>query len=150
MTALHHVGLTVADLDASIAFYQALLDCRVLERSHGSGPELETLIGISGAQVMTADLAIPGGGIIELVQYVAPAGRRLAQERNQAGHTHVAFVVDSVDAARARLVSLGLPPAAAPVTIAEPGSAWDGTRVMYAMDPDGRTIECLERPPRYP
>ncbi len=150
MTALHHVGLTVTDLDASIAFYQSLLDCRILERSHGSGAELETLIGIAGAQVITADLAIPGGGILELVQFVTPRGAKLAQERNQAGHTHVAFVVDSIDAARARLAALGLPPAAPPVTIAEPGSAWDGTRVMYAVDPDGRTIECLERPPRYP
>lgn len=149
MTGLHHVGLTVSDLDASIAFYCALLDCRVLERSHGSGPELEMLTSVAGARVLTADLAIPGGGIIELVQYLAPAGHRLAQERYQPGHTHVAFVVDSVDAARERLTALGLRPAAPPVTIAEPGSAWDGTRCMYAMDPDGRTIECLEHPPRY-
>jgi len=55
-----------------------------------------------------------------------------------------------VGMARSGVAALGLPPAAPPVTIAEPGSAWDGTRVMYAVDPDGRTIECLERPPRYP
>jgi glyoxylase I family protein len=149
MTGLHHVGLTVSDLDASVAFYQALLDCRLLERSHGSGPELETLTGIAGVQVQTADLAIPGGGIIELVQYLAPAGNQLAQERYQPGHTHVAFVVERIEAAHERLTALGFPPAAPPVTIAEPGSAWDGTRVMYALDPDGRTIECLEHPPRY-
>lgn len=147
MTGLHHVGLTVYDIEASIVFYCALLDCRVLERSHGSGPELETLTAIAGAQVLTADLAIPAGGIIELVQYLAPAGARLAQERHQPGHTHVAFVVDSVDAARDRLTALGFPPAAPPVTIVEPGSAWDGARVMYALDPDGRTIECLDRDP---
>jgi catechol 2,3-dioxygenase-like lactoylglutathione lyase family enzyme len=149
MTALHHVGFTVSELEASIAFYQALLGCRILERSSGSGPELETLTGIPGVRVITADLEVPGGGILELVQYLAPPSARLAQERHQAGHTHVAFVVESIDAALERLTVLGITSASSPVTIAEPGSAWDGTRVLYACDPDGRTIECLERPPRY-
>jgi len=144
MTGLHHVGLTVSDLDASIAFYSALLGCRVRERSQNSGDEIETVTGVAGASIMTADLEVPGGGLLELIQYVHPVTARLAQERHQPGHTHLGFVVDSADAARERLAGLGAGQISEAVTIVEPGSAWDGVRALYACDPDGRTIECLE------
>jgi catechol 2,3-dioxygenase-like lactoylglutathione lyase family enzyme len=146
MTSLHHVGLTVSDLDASIAFYSALLGCRLRERSENSGPEIETMTGVSGARIATADLEIPGGGLLELVQYISPAGTRLAQERHQPGHTHLGFVVDDVDAAHAHLSALGVAATSSPQVIVEPGSAWHGIRALYACDPDGRTIECLELP----
>jgi catechol 2,3-dioxygenase-like lactoylglutathione lyase family enzyme len=146
MTALHHVGLTVSDLEASVAFYSALLGCRVRERSQNSGEEIETMTGVLGASIVTADLEAPGGGLLELIQFVHPVATRLVQERQRPGHTHLGFVVDSVDAARARLVSLGAGAISEAVTIVEPGSAWDGVRALYACDPDGRTIECLELP----
>jgi catechol 2,3-dioxygenase-like lactoylglutathione lyase family enzyme len=142
--SLHHVGLTVSDLDASIAFYQAALGCRVKERSQSAGAELEALTGVRGASVFTADLDVPGGGWLELIQYASPLGERLVQERFAPGHTHVAFAVADVDAAHARLVALGATPTSAPITIVEPGSVWDGARALYVCDPDGRTIECVE------
>ena len=143
---LHHVGFTVGDLEASIAFYRALLGCRIRERSQSSGAELEALSGVPGIHIVTADLETPAGDLLELVQYTAPLGGRLAQDRNQPGHTHVGFLVEDVDAAYDRLVALGTTPTSRPITIVEPGSAWDGTRALYACDPDGRTIECLTPP----
>lgn len=146
MTGLHHVGLTVADLEVSIGFYTALLGCRLRERSENSGAEIEEMTGIAGAHIIAADLEVPGGGLLELIQYVTPTGTRLRQERQQPGHTHIGFVVDDVNAAAERLGDLGVVPTAAPLTIVEPGSAWDGIRAFYCMDPDGRTIECVELP----
>jgi hypothetical protein len=52
--------------------------------------------------------------------------------------------VDDADAAYERLVASGVMPTSRPVRISEPGSGWDGARVFYACDPDGRTIECVE------
>ena len=141
---LHHVGLTVSDLDVAIAFYQAALGCRVKERSQSAGPELEMLTGVPSASVLTADLDVPGGGWLELIQYAEPRGAPSMQERSAPGHTHIAFVVDDVDAAHARLVALGAAPTSKPVQIVEPGSVWDGARALYACDPDGRTIECVQ------
>jgi catechol 2,3-dioxygenase-like lactoylglutathione lyase family enzyme len=146
VSGLHHVGLTVAHLDASIAFYQALLGCRVRERSQNSGEEIAAMTGVAGASIVTADLELPDGGVLELVQYVTPVGAALVQERHQPGHTHLGFVVPDVEAACARLEALGIAPTSRPLTIVEPGSAWDHTRAFYACDPDGRTIECLELP----
>ena len=73
MSKLDHAGLTVQDLDRSIEFYCTVLGCVVEERSVISGAEVETLTGVSGAVIHTADLKLLGGGMLELLQYV-PAG----------------------------------------------------------------------------
>jgi catechol 2,3-dioxygenase-like lactoylglutathione lyase family enzyme len=144
MSMLHHIGLTVSDLERSIAFYEAVLGARVRERSENGGDEVAEVTGLAGARIIAADLELPGGGWLELVQYVAPPAERLEQERHQPGHTHIGFLVDDADAAYDRLVARGAVPTSRPVRIVEPGSVWDGVRVMYVCDPDGRTIECVE------
>ena len=146
MTGLHHVGLTVSDLDASIEFYRAVLRCTIRERSESEGPDVESLTGVPGARILTADLELGDGAVLELIQYVTPRADTLTQHRPQPGHTHIGFVVEDVDAAYERLTRYGSTPSSRPVVINEPGSAWDGIRAIYACDPDGRTIECLEAP----
>jgi catechol 2,3-dioxygenase-like lactoylglutathione lyase family enzyme len=147
VTHLHHVGLTVGDLEASIDFYCALLDAVVKERSTSSGPEIETLTGLPGASLLTADLELRDGAIVELIQYVSPPAAKLVQRRNQPGHTHVGFAVDDIDAIHARLAARDSSPPARPIVINEPGSAWHGARVMYVDDPDGRTVELVSVTP---
>jgi catechol 2,3-dioxygenase-like lactoylglutathione lyase family enzyme len=142
--SVHHIGLTVLDLERSIAFYEAVLGATVRERSENSGGEVALVTGLAGARIIAADLDLPGGGQLELVQYVAPLAGRLEQQRHQPGHTHIGFLVDDADAAYDRLVARGAVPTSRPVRIVEPGSAWDGVRVLYVCDPDGRTIECVE------
>lgn len=146
MSSLDHVGLTVGDLDRSIRFYCTVLKCAVRERAVIKGAEVETLTGVPGAVIHTADLALPRGGMLELLQYLGPDRTVLAQRRFDAGHSHVAFTVDDVDAARLRALSAGAVNCSLPVTLDEPGSSWDQVRVCYALDPDGRTIEFVQRP----
>ncbi len=148
MTRLHHVGLTVSDLEVSIEFYCAVLGCILRERSESGGSDLEALTGVANARMLTADLELETGDIVELIQYLFPKGGVLTQQRYQPGHTHIGFLVDDVDAAYERLTAHGSTPSSRPVTINEPGSPWDGVRAIYACDPDGRTVECLELPSR--
>jgi catechol 2,3-dioxygenase-like lactoylglutathione lyase family enzyme len=103
---------------------------------------------VAGACIRTADLVLESGEILELIQYLTPKAGTLAQQRQEAGHTHVGFLVPDVDAVYERLLARGSRPTSRPVEINEPGSAWDGVRAIYACDPDGRTIECLELPSR--
>jgi catechol 2,3-dioxygenase-like lactoylglutathione lyase family enzyme len=146
VSGLDHVGLTVQDLDRSIQFYCRVLHCVVQQRSVINGAEVETLTGVPGAVIHTADLKLPSGGMLELLQYLVPVRTVLAQRRFDAGHSHIAFTVDDVEATRTRALSAGAPDCSLPVTLHEPGSSWDRVRVCYALDPDGRTIEFVERP----
>ncbi len=145
MSSLDHVGLTVQDLDRSVQFYCTVLDCVVRERAVITGPEVESLTGVSGAVIHTADLTLSDGGMLELLQYVGPARMVLAQRRSEAGHSHIAFSVDDVDATRMRALNAGALDCSVAVKLNEPGSSWDQARVCYALDPDGRTIEFVER-----
>jgi catechol 2,3-dioxygenase-like lactoylglutathione lyase family enzyme len=145
MSSVDHIGLTVGDLDRSIQFYCTVLDCVVRERAVIKGAEVETLTGISGAVIHTADLSLSDGGMLELLQYCGPSRTVLAQRRFDAGHSHIAFTVNDVDAARMRALSAGALDCSPPVILNEPGSSWDQARVCYALDPDGRTIEFVER-----
>jgi catechol 2,3-dioxygenase-like lactoylglutathione lyase family enzyme len=146
VNGLDHAGLTVHDLDRSIHFYGTVLGCTVQERSVISGAEVEMLTGVAGAVIHTADLKLPAGGMLELLQYVVPDSPPLVQRRFDAGHSHVAFTVGDVDATRTRALSAGALECSPAVTLEEPGSSWDGVRVCYALDPDGRTIEFVQRP----
>jgi catechol 2,3-dioxygenase-like lactoylglutathione lyase family enzyme len=145
MSRFDHIGLTVGDLDRSIQFYCTVLDCVVRERAVIKGAEVETLTGVAGAVIHTADLNLSCGGMLELLQYCGPNRTVLAQRRFDAGHSHIAFTVEDVDATRMRALSAGALDCSLPVTLNEPGSSWDRARVCYALDPDGRTIEFVER-----
>jgi catechol 2,3-dioxygenase-like lactoylglutathione lyase family enzyme len=145
LSSLDHIGLTVADLERSIQFYCTVLECVVRERAVIKGAEVETLTGVPGAVIHTADLNLSCGGMLELLQYLGPDRTVLAQRRFDAGHSHIAFTVDDVDATRMRALSAGALDCSLPVTLNEPGSSWDRARVCYALDPDGRTIEFVER-----
>jgi catechol 2,3-dioxygenase-like lactoylglutathione lyase family enzyme len=117
----------------------------VRERAVIGGGDLESLTGVADTFIHTADLQLADGGLLELLQYVGPAPAVLAQRRHEAGHSHLAFRVADVDAARRRALSAGALDCSAPVQLEEPGSSWDRARVCYARDPDGRTIEFVER-----
>jgi len=145
MSRVDHIGLTVGDLDRSIQFYCTVLDCVVRERAVIKGAEVETLTGVAGAVIHTADLNLSCGGMLELLQYCGPSRAVLAQRRFDAGHSHIAFTVEDVDATRMRALSAGALDCSLPVNLNEPGSSWDQARVCYALDPDGRTIEFVER-----
>lgn len=145
MTGFHHVGLSVADLQASIDFYCDLFGCRVVERGESEGGEVETITGLPGAHMRMADLAFPSGHILELIQYLAPRGRRLEQRTCDAGNTHFAIRVDDIDAAYRKLLAHGATVRSAPVHL-DAGEVWAGARVLYALDPDGRTIELIQTP----
>jgi catechol 2,3-dioxygenase-like lactoylglutathione lyase family enzyme len=148
MMALHHVGMTVRDLRASIEFYCTFVGCRVRSQSEAAGgEEVEILTGVPGAEVAFADLDVPGGGYLELIQYIAPRSAPLRQERPQPGHTHLAFSTEDVDAIYRRLLERGVAVTSPPVTLVDPGSEWDGARAFYATDPDGRTIEFVRHSP---
>ena len=106
---IHHVSLNVDDAEAGRAFYEDVLGLRRLER-----PDL----GIPGHWLDAGDFEIH---LIEIPGHQAPAGQ------------HFAFRVDDADAARARLLDLG-------VEVSELSVIGSG-RQCFLHDPAGNLIE---------
>ena len=146
-TGLHHVGVTVADLDRSLRFYRDLLGVPVRERTEEAGGDVATITGLPDAHVRIADLELGDGRVIELVEYAAPAGSPLAQRTCDPGSVHLALAVADVDATAARLRTAGVVLRSDPVTLDDAGPHWTGARVVYAVDPDGVTVELLQPAP---
>ena len=142
---VHHIGVSVADLDRSIAFWTRMLavpgrDRRVLE-----GPQLGTLLGYPRARVDSCWFDLPGGVALELLQYLEPVGEANDPALANPGNVHVCLRVSDIDAAHAHAVAAGATPVSAePIEVR--AGPYAGTRLACLRDPDGVTLELLARP----
>jgi catechol 2,3-dioxygenase-like lactoylglutathione lyase family enzyme len=143
---LDHAGVTVASLDRSLAFYEGLLGLGVAAISLLESPVIEAVTGYPGARLRIADMALPAGGVLELIQYEVPDVPPVVARHAQAGTAHIALQVTGLRDLHARLVAAGADLiSTGPVEVTGSG-AFLGVLVLYLRDPDGNVIELIERP----
>ena len=141
---LDHVSVSVEDLDRSLAFYHGLLGIPLLGRGEESSEATESVTGLRNAHFLYADLSLGSRQILELLQYVSPRGARLRQHVNDPGSGHLALRVDDITSVLRGLRGAGVMPRSSPVEIQEP-AWWQGAKCVYVTDPDGVTVELVER-----
>ena len=118
-----HVGLSVTDLDRSIAFYHDLLDLELVHRSDEGGRRFAFL---------------GTGGRVFLTLWQQGRGRH---EPGPAGLHHLAFELPTVEAVRAveaRLRSRGITPLYDGIVPHQEGAE---SAALYFVDPDGIRLE---------
>src|SRR6266513_5909814 len=142
--AADHTGITVANLERSLAFWRDVLGFELSHRAHHTGALASEVTGVPGAEISLAVLKAPGHRI-ELLEYHAPADRTRANLRPcDVGSVHVAFKVDNLDAVLARIAAAGWKAAGNPQTLQSGPNA--GKRGVYVRDPDGTTIGFMQPP----
>src|SRR3954453_23851490 len=110
MKALHHVGITVKDLDASLRFYHDVLGLQFSNEPSPwfDSPELGPAVGVPGAVLRQVSLIL-GETMLELLEYKSPpSDTKKPLLSNNVGASHVAFVVDDVEAKKAELEGKGI------------------------------------------
>jgi catechol 2,3-dioxygenase-like lactoylglutathione lyase family enzyme len=142
---IDHAGITVASVAAALVFYRDLLGLRVADEGEGGGPELDAITGLTGVRIRYAELDL-GGHLLEVIEYCPPHGTQLTQRPCDPGASHLALRVDDVDAVCARLAAAGVKVPGRPTTLTARGP-WRGARCVYVEDPDGHTVELVQRPP---
>ena len=120
-----HVGLKVADLERSLAFYTAL-GYEVL----GTVPETEF-----GSLTM---LKLPGDEFVSLELVDSPGAGRI----DPGGLNHLVITVESIRSTTADLAAKGI---AAETPVSPDGS--DEFWTSWLTDPDGYRIELVQWPP---
>lgn len=127
IAGFHHVALIVSDYDRSKHFYTKVLGLEVLA---------ENFRAARGSWKL--DLALPGGGQIELFSFPDPPLRPSAPEA--CGLRHLAFAVVRLDAAIRTLQAAGV--------VVEPvrTDPFTGRRFTFFADPDGLPLELYEGP----
>ena len=141
-----HTGITVSNLERSLAFWRDVLGFELSHTAHQKGELAQEITGIEGAEIKLAVLRAPGGHKIELLEYHAPSDRKRAELRPcDVGSVHVALTVDNLDAVLSAIAASGWKAAGKPQILKTGPNA--GKRVVYVRDPDGTTIEFMQPPP---
>lgn len=141
-------GFTVSDLDASLSLFRDVLGFDVREQRRLDGAGAEALLGVPGARLRVARLAL-GDESIELLE-VRPAGRPIPADlrSDDLAFQHLAIVVADMDAAYARVREAGVRPVSTePQTLPASIPAAAGIRAFYFRDRDGHNLELIWYPP---
>lgn len=147
MGRIHHIGITVGDIDRSLAFYTRLLDGEPQGPWDRSGPGIDRVTGHPGVVVRQAFVEVGAGSpeetVVELLQYVGGSEVVLDPDNGYVGAAHVALTVADLDATLARLRSDGVEVIGEPIVCSVPLA---GYRAVYVLDPDRVRVELLEPP----
>jgi catechol 2,3-dioxygenase-like lactoylglutathione lyase family enzyme len=145
VAAVSSIGMTVSDLDRSIAFYRDVLGFELEREVELAGAPLEQIEGVFGARVRRATMQL-GHESIELSEFLAPRGRSIPEDSrsNDRWFQHIAIVVRNMDQAYAQLrrcrvehVSTG------PQTLPSWNPNAGGIQAFYFKDPDRHVLEVI-------
>lgn len=145
---LHHVAVTVPDVEEAVRFLVEAFGCETL-LAFGPGPPHDE--GMAQALDLplggsTRGLAILRAGptLVELFTYDVPSQRRVVPGNADWGACHLAFEVDDVETEASRLVALGARRCGSMRTAQDPrlrGMQW-----AYFVAPFGLQLELVAFP----
>lgn len=144
-----HAGITVSDLDRSLAHYCGLLGMGLLWRRLYREPEIGAIVGIADATAFDiAMVQVPGSDLtIELIDYKGCKRRSGSTEPCNYGTGHFCVFVRGIEALYTELRGRGVAfRSHGPVEMTDGPNR--GGKSLYSLDPDGYIIEFHEPPPR--
>ncbi|MFP5343851.1 MAG: VOC family protein [Candidatus Limnocylindria bacterium] len=146
VTGFFHGGITVRDMDRSLVFYRDGLGLEQAFDRILDAPYLREVLDLEFQHIRAVYLHVPGGGYVELLEYVGIERLSAASRPCDYGAGHLCLYVDDVDAMHARLVELGFAARSSGVVDITAGPN-QGARSCYMSDPDGYAVELFQKRP---
>src|SRR5437763_150383 len=143
LEGVHHVGLSVADVDRSLAFWEQVLGTKARFRGRLDRPYLGESVGYPGIAIEAALIDLPGGGMLELLDYQIDKHPN-SEARANPGNVHLCLRVSDADAAWRCAVEAGARPTRAEGPVDVDAGPNRGARVAYFHDPDGISFEIYQ------
>lgn len=141
LTGFHHVGISVADIDRSIAFYRDIFGMeQACEVFPFGGEQYRQIMALPDPQGRMCVMA-KGNLMLELFAFSSPAPAPQDPDRpvSDRGLTHFGVWVEDIEGTSERMKAAGVR-FHSPV-LRFPG----GMKAAYGRDPDGNVFELLER-----
>lgn len=149
IVAVDHVGIVVSSLERSIPWWSRLLGAEPFQRMTVLAADTEDrigrIVGYPGCDLSAAAWALPGGTVLEMLEYHVPSPGHVDMETFNAGNSHLCLQTTDIRADLERMRPVADLRSPGPIGIAEgPGA---GKLVAYLRDPDGITVELVQQPP---
>lgn len=144
--AIDSIGMTVLDMDRSVAFYSDVLAFKPISDVEVDGPEYDQLWGVFGVRARVVRMQL-GGQQLELIEFLAPPDMRpipVPSYSNDLWFQHFAIVVRDMEAAWAQLRKhhvRQISPRPQTIPMSNPAAA--GVKAIKFRDPDGHNLELL-------
>lgn len=146
VSGVHHVGMSVADLDAALDFWRRFLGLEPRWRTVLDRPYLGRHLGYPGVTIDAAFLDLPGGIVLELLGYRVADKAPNPEDTANPGNVHLCLTVDDAPAAWQRAVDAGARPVVPDGPIEVDGGPNQGARAAYLRIHDGISLEVFEPP----
>jgi catechol 2,3-dioxygenase-like lactoylglutathione lyase family enzyme len=136
--------MSVADLDEALAFWQAFLGVEPRWRTVLDRPYLGRHVGYPGVKIDVAFVDLPGGTVLELLDYEVPDKARNPAETANPGNVHLCLRVGDARAAWEQAVAAGATPLVTNGPVEVDGGPNHGARAAYLRIHDGITLELFQ------
>ncbi len=143
LVSINHTSFTVSDAAAIAEWYCEMLDFTIVSVDTRPQDYSEKVTGIPGADLRIVYI-LGGGYHIELVEYVGAPGVRIDTATNNVGSAHIAYNVNDLKGMYDALAPRGVRFVSEPAPVTQGPNT--GGFVVYIEDPDGNTLELIERP----
>ncbi|HWF52872.1 MAG TPA: VOC family protein [Solirubrobacteraceae bacterium] len=140
---LHHLGVPVRNLAASLAWYKKMFGLEPLFSAGGAGPDVDRAVQLEGVLIDAAFLQI-GDVYLEMLEFQQPKGADFALRNCDVGAVHIALDVPDIHEAYRFLTANGVVFSNEPVYIGE--GELEGHWFAYFRDPDNIQFELFQPP----
>jgi catechol 2,3-dioxygenase-like lactoylglutathione lyase family enzyme len=145
-SAVHHVGMSVASIEAALAFWESFLGVAARWRTTLDRPYLGKHVGIPGVAIKAAFVDLPGGTILELLDYQLADKQANPDATANPGNVHLCLAVENARAAWKHALASGARPVVRDGPVDIDAGPNIGARVAYLRIHDGITLELFQRP----
>src|SRR5947209_3781805 len=142
---IDHVNIVVQDLDRMVAFYRDALGLKETKHVTITGAWVAVTVGLADVHADVVYMELESGPRVELIRYNRPSADRPegVGQPNAPGLRHMAFRVDDIDAAVARLRTAGVRFFSDVQQVPETQVTYAGgirKRLIYFADPEGNLL----------
>lgn len=145
-TTIAHIGLTVSDLDRSVAFYKEVLGLEYIGEMTMDGPETAALFQREGCSARVAYLrtADANAAPVELIQFTDVPAKKDTPDLFKTSISELCFTTDDIDREYQRLLERGVRFISEPQTFDSTKYGFGKSRAVYFYDPDGNILELIQ------
>ena len=143
---VHHVGMSVLSLDAALKFWEAFLGKPARWVTTLDRPYLSQVVGYPNVAIKAAFVDLPGGGVIELLDYQVDGRQPNSDVTSNPGNVHICVRTDDAGTAWRKAVEHGARPLTPNGPVEIDGGPNKGARGAYLRIHDGITMEIFQPP----